>query len=56
MTKKDVILLLIERKYGLDEIAKLTGYSMPTIYYANKNYKKACLEIDRLKNQQIRGV
>lgn len=54
MTKKDVILLLIERKYSLDEIAKLTGYSMPTIYYSNKNYKKACGEIERLKEEKAK--
>ncbi len=56
MTKKDVIILLIERSYSLDEITKLTGYSMPTIYYSNKNYKKACKEIDRLKDEKARAV
>lgn len=54
MTKKDVIVLLIERKYSLEEIQKLTGYSMPTIYYSNKSYKKACAEIDRLKDERAK--
>jgi len=56
MTKKDVIILFIERKYGLDEIQKLTGYSMPTIYYSNKNYKRACKEIDRLKDEKAKAT
>ena len=46
---KDVIIILIERKYSLEEIAKLTNYKMPTIYYANKCYKKACKDIEGFK-------
>ena len=53
MTKKDVIILLLERKYDNAEIQKLTGFSMPTIYYKNKCYKKANVEIDKLKNKGV---
>jgi len=56
MTKKDVIILLTERKYGVGEIQKLTGYFMPTIYYSNKGYKKACKEIDRLKDEKAKAT